>query len=71
MKEKSVLRPRSLKNVEKAGQRVSKSCTGGHREAPGSARVSKMRSKSTLNSWKNGVAVTVCPQRAPGVPREL
>ena len=34
MKEKSGLRPRSLKNVEKAGQREQKSGTGGPQGGP-------------------------------------
>ena len=34
MKEKSGLRPRSLKNIEKAGQRMQKSCTGGPQGGP-------------------------------------
>ena len=34
MKEKSVLRPRSLKNVEKERQREQKSCTGGPQGGP-------------------------------------
>ena len=34
MKEKSVLRPRSLKNVEKAGQREQKNGTGGPQGGP-------------------------------------
>ena len=34
MKEKSGLRPRSLKNIEKARQRMQKSCTGGPQGSP-------------------------------------
>ena len=34
MREKSGLQPRSLKNIEKAGQRMQKSCTGGPQGGP-------------------------------------